>query len=205
MGDATKINLSAKELELVCNADWILTKQLIIAKVYTIFGEALPAMQEMIAANANALPAKVVSSEPKISKGENYLHLPYLMLDYPRCFEKTDTIAIRTFFWWGNFFSSTLQLSGKYKTAAIPALISNFFFLQQSGYQICTSDDQWQHHFENNNYLPAENFTLLEFSAMLHRGPFIKIAKKIPLYQWDNVPQFIEGSFATLLSLLKNN
>jgi hypothetical protein len=36
MTEKTKINLSAKELELVCNKEWILTKQVIIEKVYEL-------------------------------------------------------------------------------------------------------------------------------------------------------------------------
>lgn len=203
MTDATKINLSAKELDLVCNTDWILTKQVVIAKVFKIFGDAVPLMKHIIINNVNALPAAVTSSQPKISKGENYLELPYIILDYPRCFEKNDCMAVRNLFWWGNFFSSTLQLSGRYKNDAIPALINHFLFIQQNDFYICINNDQWQHHFENDNYLPADNFTLSEFSAMLTREPFIKIAKKIPLNQWDDVPEFIEKSFAELIGLLK--
>ena len=54
----------------------------------------------------------IVQSTPKIAKGENYLQLPYVLLDYPRCFDKENIFAIRTMFWWGNFFSITLHLSG---------------------------------------------------------------------------------------------
>jgi len=59
---------------------------------------------------------------PKISRGENYLGLPYLVLDYPRLFRPDAVLAIRTFFWWGHFFSSTLQLSGGYKTEFLSRL-----------------------------------------------------------------------------------
>ena len=72
------------------------------------------------------MPEVIKTSTPKISKGENYKDLPYVMLDYPRCFQKEKTIAIRTFFWWGNFFSINLQLSGEYKEQALPSLQSNF-------------------------------------------------------------------------------
>ena len=41
------------------------------------------------------LPAEMLFHSPKISKGENYKGLPYVMLDYPRCFGKTDIFAIR--------------------------------------------------------------------------------------------------------------
>ena len=37
------------------------------------------------------------------------------MLDYPALFKKDEIFALRTMFWWGNFMSITLLLSGGYK------------------------------------------------------------------------------------------
>ena len=115
MMEKTKIALSAKELELVCNKEWILTKHAIVQKVITLFGRALEDMQQQVEQRIHGLPAAVNGQSPKISKGENFQSLPYVMLDYPRYFHKENTLAIRTFFWWGNFFSVTLHLSGEHK------------------------------------------------------------------------------------------
>src|SRR5262245_61567301 len=112
MQESAKVSLSAFEQQLVTDANWILTKNGIIEKVYLLFGNLSehykqePLLQQ--------LPAEAVTASPKIARGENYEGLPYVMLDYPRCFGKEDTLAIRTFFWWGHFFSITLQLKGKY-------------------------------------------------------------------------------------------
>jgi hypothetical protein len=204
MNKETKITLSAKEQELVCNTDWILTKHAIIHKVYTLFGEAAAFMQKKVFNERNHLPEEVSASVPKISKGENYKGLPYVMLDYPRCFQKEKIVAIRTFFWWGNFFSINLQLSGEYKERLLPALRNNFSVLQQNDYWVCVSDNPWQHHFEEDNYLSLKKYTAEQFSSILHRESFIKIGKKIPLTQWDNTPAFIEQSFTEMITLLKN-
>ena len=126
MTDETKITLSDKEHELVCNTNWFLTKHSIIKKVIAIFGELIILMQQMLAKDKDHLPKEVFTKEAKISKGENYQLLPYVILDYPRYFSLTEAIAVRTMFWWGNFFSVTLQLSGAPKEAVIPALIANF-------------------------------------------------------------------------------
>ena len=147
MPDKTKITLSAKELELVSNKEWILTKRVIIEKVCQLFAMLASSMQQYTLTNASVLPDEVGAIDPKISKGENYLQLPYVMLDYPRYFTKADTLAIRTFFWWGNFFSIHLQLSGIYKEAVMPSLVDKFYELQKMGYSICIGKDPWNHHF----------------------------------------------------------
>ena len=118
----TKIHLSADELQLVQNAQLLLTKNTIIEKVYALFGELASELQQSSIYATRNLPAELLTLGPKISRGEKYKGLPYVMLDYPRCFGKEDIFAVRTFFWWGNFFSVTLHLKGKYQQLFIPYL-----------------------------------------------------------------------------------
>lgn len=205
MTEKTKINLSAKELELVCNSDWILTKQIIIEKVYELFGTLSLSMRHCIELNKISLPPLATESNPKIYRGENYRSLPYVLLDYPRHFTKGNILAIRTLFWWGNFFSINLHLSGDCKEKAVPAIKENFAALRQKGYSVCINADPWQHHFEADNYVLLENFTAVDFETILHREPFIKIAKRISLRQWDDAPAFLEHHFNEMITLMKIN
>lgn len=204
MMNETKITLSAKELELVCNTEWILTKHNIIQKVMVLFSQALAGMQQQIIDQKNNLPAAIFLKDPKISKGENYKSLPYVMLDYPRYFDKENTLAIRTFFWWGNFFSINLQLAGKYRTQAVPNLQANLLMLQQNNYWICINNKPWEHSFEEDNFLPIQQLTRDQFTTILKRESFIKISKKQSLQHWDTALLFIEQSFEEMLKLLEN-
>lgn len=205
MTDKTKITLSDKELDLVCNTDWILTKQRIINKVVDIFGELLISMQQVTTQNKNVLPIEIFAKDPKISKGENYLLLPYVMLDYPRYFGAAHTVAIRTMFWWGNFFSISLLIAGSFKESAVSALIENFLLLQQNSYGICIHENPWQHHFGEDNYILLAEISLKDFEKIIYQKSFIKIAKKISLRQWDTVTLFAKDTFEELINLLEIN
>ena len=205
MTEKTKITLSSAELELVCNKEWILTKHIIIEKVYQLFGTLALAMQQHIQQNKELLPEEATARNPKISRGENYRSLPYVMLDYPCHFTKASTLAIRTLFWWGNFFSINLHLSGACKEKAAHAMKANFVALQQKGYSVCIHTDPWQHHFEEDNYVTLENYTAADFATILHREPFMKIAKLISLQQWDAAPVFLEHHFNEMITLLQIN
>ena len=203
MSEETKITLSPKELELVCNTEWILTKHTIIEKVYAMFGNFVTPMREaMTLAN---IPAEVFNSNPKISRGENYRQLPYVILDYPRLFGKADTLAIRTMFWWGNFFSITLQLEGIYKNRAVPLLLEKFDQLKKRGYWVCIHPDPWQHHFEEDNYIQFAALTKGEFTNLLDRGSFLKLAIQCPLSRWTEVPEFIEQCFEEMIEVIGIN
>ncbi len=195
----TKITLSAKELDLVCNTDIILTKLAIIEKVYRLLGDVSIAWQQKLAELDNSQLSALTVNPPKIAKGENYRGLPYVMLDYPRCFGKDNTAAIRLLFWWGNFFSINLHLSGNYQQAASPELLQNFEWLQQNNYWICINTTAWDHHFIADNFMLLTAITKEQFAAKLSSDPFIKIAKKIPLNEWESVIAFMIQSFADLI------
>jgi hypothetical protein len=157
--DSTKIRLSPEEAALVIRADWILTKNRVIQKTKQLLAALQTAEQNLLRSYETVFPEEIINSSPKISKGENYEGLPYLVLDYPKYFNKEDALAIRILFWWGNFFSGTLHLSGIYKRKYEEKIIRSFESLKAKGFSICINEDQWEHHFETTNYLPLHKLT----------------------------------------------
>src|SRR5258706_3710930 len=204
MKDITKIQLSAEERDLVTNSEWILTKHRVVKKVYEMFGEVNEMMKQELINHGHLFPENLKYQGGKISKGDNYQLLPYVILDYPSFFGKNNIFAVRTMFWWGNFFSVTLHLSGDYKTKYInnsPALLS---FLKQNNFSICISEEEWQHHFREDNYVLSHSITDLDYQCIIHRS-FFKVAKKLSLLQLDEASDFIMKTFRELLWLLQIN
>lgn len=197
--DKAKIRLSSKEAELVKNADWILTKNGILQKVKYILEQLQTELQEFAATNKNLLPAEVMQVPPKISRGEQYRGLPWLILDYPRYFEKDNHFAIRSMFWWGHFFSTTLHLSGNYKKAYAGRLEQHFSGLQEAGMFICVNENEWEHHFDTDNYLPLSEMRMDDWRTHTSNKPFMKLASKYSLDQWDNSSELLLKSFTQIV------
>jgi hypothetical protein len=199
----TKVMLSPTELELVNNSDWILTKNAVIGKVYTLFGDLSEVYQTELAKKSFLTAGQPGFRSPKIARGEQYQGLPWVMLDYPRQFSTNDTFAIRSFFWWGNFCSITLQLSGIFCERYADA-IQQYFDTNpelRKNWYIGKGDDAWQHHFEEDNYQPLEEYTHKNFATI----PFIKLAKKISLQDWNLLPDFFENNFRKIIEMLAIN
>ena len=201
-----KVTLSPKELELVNNADWILTKNHIIGKVYDLFGELANHYRQEFTTYKSFQDEVAFDIPPKISKGEQYEQLPYVMLDFPRYFTESDIFAIRTFFWWGNHCSIHLILKGKYLAALGPAI--DRYFEMSGKYQSETLDwyigvgaDPWQHHFEKGNYIPMQEWNGYGVTKL----PFLKLAKKIPLQEWDDIENFMKSQFTKMLTILSDD
>lgn len=197
MQNEANVSLSPLELELVCNASWIYTKNNIIQKVCQLFGN-LSAVYPLVLPQAK-LPEEVQASAPKISRGEQYQGLPYVMLDYPRFFTRTDVCAVRTFFWWGHSFSVTLHVKGVYKQQYLPQITNA---LQQPNFSdawLYTGTDEWMHHIEDPTWKRAPAVNAAELAAL----PLIKIQFHLPLLQWKESSSFLEEKFMVFAAVLQ--
>jgi hypothetical protein len=205
--DSAKIQLSAEELSLVQNAGWLLTKNTIIEKVFALFGDVaqhnlsrFSGMRDNFAAGGEGiLPAEVLAPPPKISKGENYKGLPWVMLDYPRFFNREHAFAIRTMFWWGHFFSVTLHLKGMYKKQYQQNLINNFSLLTTKQFYVCVSGEEWRHEFEEDNYKPLTQLNSSAVEKILLANNFCKLSAKISLPQWNQSKELLIDLHETIL------
>lgn len=201
MSQKAKIHLSPFETELVNNTQWIFTKQIIIKKVYQLFGE-LQAQYQRLLENDKEVPQQLLTRKgAKISKGENYNGLPYLILDYPAIFGRENIFAVRTMFWWGNFFSISLHISGRYFNGKKD--INKWMpFLKENNFYVCINENEWEHHFTDLNYVSATDLTDRQIGEIKEKS-FFKAGKKITLEQWEPVPQFLEITFKEIIELVK--
>lgn len=195
-----KVLLSAEELSLVQDTHWLLTKNNIIEKARAMFGSLAASLQKEVEQQKDKLPEAIHLFSPKVFKGEYYQGLPYVMLDYPRVFGRDDVFALRTMFWWGNFFSVTLQLKGSYQRLFAPVLLENRARLAKRGCYVCVSADEWRHDFDPSNYERIQlTGTNLERAA---GGEFIKIAVQVPLSQWNESFQWLRAHQEFMIELL---
>jgi hypothetical protein len=197
-----KIQLSATERDWINDVSIILTKNAILQKVNILLSN-LHQEYEKIILPASHLPAEVVASSAKISKGENYKGLPWLVLDYPRIFRPANIFAIRTMFWWGNFLSVTLHLSGIYKHRFSSKILGAHDRLKQEGFYCGIHDDQWVHHFGDDNYISLQEIDGTRFADINEKSSFIKLANKIQLDQWDDAGYLLKKYFETIVGVLK--
>lgn len=200
--NAAKIRLSPTERELVTDARFILTKNDILQKTKELLGHLQASYQVHLQKMQGPLPDGINQTSPKISRGENYQGLPWLVLDYPRSFTQSTVFAVRTMFWWGNFFSITLHLSGEYKELYAKKIIAAYPLLKKNGYSCNAGSEQWEHHFEKENYTPLTKMKRKEFERVVLHGTFIKLANKVPLKKWDKASVTLNRYFKFLFRML---
>lgn len=231
--DRAKVQLSTAEMTLVCDPVWILTKNTILSKVvavmaalsdryaaiYTPLTEGHPKTEDLPAsiqiAYDGLTPDRLglpPTQPPKISKGENYRGLPYVMLDYPRIFGRQDVFAIRTMFWWGHYFSVTLHLKGIYKELYGPVIGRHIGQagsalkdgLTSNGFHLGISEEEWRHELTAGNYTSLEASAPIVIERTLREHPFLKLSATCGLDRWDEAPEEMLRLFETLLGSMNS-
>ena len=197
----SKIQFSREELSLAENAEWILTKNEIIRKVMSLFGELASEYRKLVDWRVDELPEESSLFSPKISRGEQYRGLPYVILDYPRIFSKDHVFAVRSFFWWGNYFSLTLHLKGQFKNDLQQRIIQSRQFFVDNDFSLAVSEDEWRHDLQDGNYMrifELEN----SFEETLKQKKFLKLTKAWSLQEVNHMESLLANEFSNLLRVI---
>lgn len=197
-----KIRLSEEEAALIQNAQIILTKNLALQKMKGLLEGLVAGQEDLLRQYGHHLPADVRSVPPKVSRGEHYQGLPYLVLDHPRYFGKEQVFAIRTLFWWGHYFSVTLHLSGQFRERYLNAIAGSAAWLGANGFYFANGPDEWDHRIESPAYQPVAGEKEPGWANRAGDGHFLKLAKTIPLTHWDTVEPELLKAFWGLLNCL---
>lgn len=194
-------SLNQQELDYLQDTHFLLTKRKVTRQLQQLLAYTQQELGEFIRRHKEQLPRNSLRRAGKISRGENYKGLPYLILDYPRLLTKDDVFAFRTMCWWGNFFSCSLQLQGKSLDQYRHPLKHTLRDHTNSGLYICVNSTPWEYHYGQDNYQLLENLSEEEIHQLLEQD-FFKISRKTGLEQYAHLPSFALGCLQEFLGLL---
>ena len=194
MPSKLKINISSEELAAISDPTVFYIKQEVTDKLYTAFAQLIQKIQNSQVFHDFQYPADTDIALGKISKGENYLKLPYIILDFPRHIKKPDVFLFRSMFWWGKYFIFTLHIAGPQMQPFYKNFMDNFESLDQKKIYFCINKNQWRHQLGKKNYRKLHKLTLEEVQQHIQENEFIKISIKLPLKEIKRViPKGVEN------------
>ncbi len=194
--------LSPEEKALVSNAAWLHLKHRIMEKAMHLLAEVQAAVAALPQWAALPAAGPALALGPKISKGERYKDLPYVILDHPRLFSRDDIFALRTMFWWGHDFTATLHLAGhslaRHRAALLPARAQ----LAAAGAQLYLPADPWQHEISEGIYQPLEQCMPAAWAHAVD-GAFLKLARPFALDNWEKIVPEVTEFYGKVLEALR--
>jgi hypothetical protein len=195
----TKIQFLPAEMELVSSPDIILTKNAILQKIKSFFEELQMKQHDILEKYSSQLPEEVLKISPKISRGENYKGLPWLVLDNPRYFQHNNIFAIRTMFWWGNFFSITLHVSGNNKIDLLKNLADNISSLAKNDFYIYNGTKEWEHDIDPDSYKKLSAINEDDLQKIFAANSFLKIAVKFTVESLEAIEDKLLRNYELLV------
>ncbi|MEO5675568.1 MAG: hypothetical protein ABIQ74_13075 [Chitinophagales bacterium] len=202
MKELSKILLSKKEVQLLAEDSFFHHKKNITEKIYHQLAACVTAIQEAPCFQKISYPPETDLVRGKITKGENYLGLPFIILDFPRLFSSEKIFAFRTMIWWGQHLSCTLVLDGSESQLAGKKLRENFSFLKKKETFLCINKSPWLHHFGTENFISLKSLQQKDADEFQLNQNFFKVARKIPVSSVNNMENFSAESFEIFSRLL---
>jgi len=194
------MQFTEKEIQIIADTEFLTRKLVVIGKIQKLFEDTRFSLRNTIEKSEFQFPTKIDKKLGKIFRGENYKSLPYVVLDYPKLYSKTNSFTFRTMFWWGNFFSATLHLEGESVDKFKFKIIQNADQLLNDQIYICINDSPWQYHYEKDNYLLLTKSNL----SIIKELKFIKLSKKFNLEQYSYIPALSSNFLNIVLKSLSD-
>jgi len=189
---------NSEELEVLQNQSFFQQKHKVTQRFYELFGNLIQTLKS----NSNHLnfdyPDGTDISAGRITKGENYQNLPYIVADFPRHFSKKGVFAFRSWFWWGNYILFIWHISGEYLTQYEDLLLEKFTDFQKNDFYLSIGNNEWQHHLDFKSYISIKHVTFEEFRGYIKTKSFVKLVRKLDLNNLANLEKEGIRTFETL-------
>jgi hypothetical protein len=200
------IIFSSYEQQIMQDTEFLRTKWEVMEKVSILLSK-LQRMTDLSRLHRPKFVSRQTGLEfqgPKISRGENYNGLPYMVLDHPRYFSQESVFTFRCMFLWGQCWSFTLHLQGTV-LEQVKAMEASTFELETPVY-VSSGESAWEYHYGEDNYrlfAPKSGTAIKEFIA---ERPFVKFSEKIPLSTHpDDVIQYGFEAYERMMRILQKN
>ncbi|MFN6946492.1 MAG: hypothetical protein ACK4ND_16210, partial [Cytophagaceae bacterium] len=189
------MNLSPEEHAVISEKEYLIVKQQAIKKISDTLLKVGTILYDDLNIVNFPFPIKKTT---KISKGENYRNLPYLVLDFPSYYQKNGFCMFRSLFLWGYGFSVELVISGDILARFKDQVYHNLRLIKENDYFICHGPTPWNYYYETDNYIPLGNVSDEKLYELIHKREFVKLGTFMPLECADELERFIYKNFLSM-------
>ena len=172
---------SEKELRLVNHVEIFQNKPAILKKVEQRLVTLQKALEQEISLISADLPNGIDLVKNQIARGENHNGFPYLSLDYPQNFSKTEMFTMRTLFWWGHYLGFSLILKGKKLSVYLERLLQNRHKKPYKDIYVSIAPDPWEWEIIDENFLLAPQLEIEAQKKIISPLGYLKIIRVFPV------------------------
>tara|TARA_Y100000590_G_scaffold72902_1_gene80157 strand:+ start:263 stop:940 length:678 start_codon:yes stop_codon:yes gene_type:complete len=177
--DIESLSWSEKELKLVKHVELFQCKPAILQKAENRFGALQKGLEKEIIPLATYLPKNLDLVKNQIARGENHNGFPFLSLDYPQNFSKTEMFTMRTLFWWGHYLGFSLILKGERLAIYSQRLLENYKTKHFQDIFVCLAPTPWEWELNAKNYSLVSKVNAKEFQKTILELGYLKLMRVV--------------------------
>ena len=177
--DIESSSWSEKELRLVKHVELFQCKPAILKKAENRFLALQRGLEKEIIPLSPNLPKSLDLVKNQIARGENHNGFPFLSLDYPQNFSKTEMFAMRTLFWWGHYLGYSLILKGERLAIYSERLSENCKTEPFQDIFFCLAPNPWEWELNEKNYSLVSKVNAEEFQKTILELGYLKLMRVV--------------------------
>lgn len=189
--------LTKHELDFASSIEYPLLKHEVMLKISALMAQTGQQLSQTF--HENQL---IDLAQYKITKGERYKQMPYIVLDFPQIKGPDFNIVLRTMFWWGHYFTCSLIV--KTSLLDLEKTVKNIKKLKKT--RILTGSNLWEQELEMDDYSKIPDLNKKQMMKLLESSNYMKLSCKINLRHYTSLAGHateIYSGWANALSIKK--
>ena len=174
-------NWSGHDLTMIAHREVFLHKPAIMARAEARLKELERAMAKELAATGPALPPNTKTAEGQLVRGENHKGFPFLSLDIPQFFTKTEYFTFRTLFWWGHYLGFSLILKGERLEQYLNRLLKEKANPDWADIHLAIAPTPWEWAWNDECFKNVADTPDKELAAAVEEIEYIKLVRFFPV------------------------
>ncbi len=171
------IKLTKKEFDFITSKDYPIIKRKIIQNFQQHFNELGDLYKQKLAFKNKKLISEFKNTNFKITRGDNYQSLPYVVLDYPQIKGNDFTILCRTMFWWGKYIS--LNVFIKTDEFDIKKIADSLKHTSLKKIKLYDGKDKWQQNLSDKHFVKLRKLSAEGLCTIMQNQQYVKLSIKL--------------------------
>ena len=175
--DSDSPGWSPIEIKLFNSVDVFVHKPAIIKKAEANLIELKQVITEELSQAPHPCPPEADILKGQIVRGENHKGCPFISLDMPQMFSKTQMFTYRTLFWWGHDLIFSLILKEKNHAQLIHKLTLLKECPEWNDIQLATAPSPWEWENHPGNFTPISEISDKDIRETIESVQYIKLCR----------------------------
>jgi len=192
MSQKSTINLTNNQLNLISDTNYPIEKLKALQNIKLLLQQTADCIMQH-----NECKPFIFGVAAKLTHGENYLQLPYIIIDIPQLTSNKPHLNARVMFWWGNYFACQYFINQK----ILYQFNLHDFIKHMADDAVFITDNLWDNNIHSASWLKTTANETQKQEQFL-QADIIKICAIMPILAYKNLPHFALNFYLKIFSWL---